>query len=214
MPNATAGSAGGASVSEEETIRERVRQLMGRLLREGHIDTDGVRHVMRAVTGAMPPEGTVNIGQARSDFAGTVRRLDTTLKNSAEGAHHALDVIASRGEAPTNNNLKSALASLAALQQDCLATTSYLAEAARGNLRQELDQLTVHAQNIGAETSARIAAMMNDFVNGVSSLYRDTAAPGLETARTVSVRMALLASGIMAGVADALNDQARRDKSE
>jgi hypothetical protein len=32
MPNATTGSAGGASVSEEEAIRERVRQLMSRLL--------------------------------------------------------------------------------------------------------------------------------------------------------------------------------------
>ena len=213
MPDAETGSAG-PSVYEEEAIRERVRQLMSRLLREGHIDTDGVRDVMRAVTGAMPPEAAVDTGQVRADFASMVGRLDSTLKSSAERAHHALDLIANRGEGPTNNDLKSALASLAQLQQDCLATSNYLAEAARGNLRQELDQLTVHAQNIGAETSARVAAMMNEFVNGVSSLYRDTAPPGLETARTVSVRLTLLASGIMAGVADALNDQARRGKSE
>jgi hypothetical protein len=43
--------------------------------------------------------------------------------------------------------------------------------------------------------------MMGEFASGIG------ATPGLATMRGASVRMALLASGVLAGVADALRDQ-------
>jgi hypothetical protein len=49
--------------------------------------------------------------------------------------------------------------------------------------------------------SARVATMMGEFASGMG------ATPGLGTMRGASVRMALLASGVLAGVADALRDQ-------
>jgi hypothetical protein len=50
--------------------------------------------------------------------------------------------------------------------------------------------------------------MMGEFAKGMG------AAPGLATMRGASVRMALVASGVLAGVADALRDQteAKKDK--
>jgi hypothetical protein len=45
---------------------------------------------------------------------------------------------------------------------------------------------------------------MSEFANRVG----ENAASGLEVARGTSVRMALLASGVLQGVADALRDQA------
>jgi hypothetical protein len=82
-----------------------------------------------------------------------------------------------------------------------MAAANRLAEAMGGNLRREMMELAVHAQNVGVETSARVATMMGEFASGMS------ATPGLATMRGASVRMALLASGVLAGVADALRDQ-------
>ena len=51
---------------------------------------------------------------------------------------------------------------------------------------------------------AGIATSTSEFANRVS----ENAASGLEVARGTSVRMALLASGVLQGVADALRDEA------
>ena len=40
-----------STAEEDQAIRERVRSLMSQLLRQGQIDPEGVKEVMRAVTG-------------------------------------------------------------------------------------------------------------------------------------------------------------------
>jgi len=49
---------------------------------------------------------------------------------------------------------------------------------------------------------------MEEFAGGMG------ATPGLATMRGASVRMALLASGVLAGVADALRDQSEAKKGK
>jgi hypothetical protein len=101
------------------------------------------------------------------------------------------------------------------LQEDCLAAASLVSKRASGkNLRSELNQLSVHAQNVGVEASARAGALMNEFATRITSTYRETAMPSLEAARAFSARMALLTSGIIAGVADALSDQSGSKKEK
>jgi hypothetical protein len=209
MPNATApeGSAETSTGGEDQAIRARMRELTRRLLRDGQIDTEGVRDVMQAVTRGGASETASTAEQVRAELPREARRLDAALAASAAATHRALQLIAERGNDVTDNDIKGALVDLTKLQKDCLATSTYLAAAARGNLRRELDQLVVQAQNVGAESSAQLAATINEFTSGLSTLYRETAAPGLETARGFSVRMALLTSGIIAGVADALSEQ-------
>jgi hypothetical protein len=142
------------------------------------------------------------------EFADAVRRLDAALVVSAEAAHRALETVAIRGKDVTDNDIKGALASLMKLQEDCLAAVTRVSERASGeNLRRELDQLAVHAQNVGVEASARAGALMNEFASRIAGTYRETASPSLEAARAFSARMALLTSGVIAGVADALGDQ-------
>jgi hypothetical protein len=69
-----------------------------------------------------------------------------------------------------------------------------------------MTELAVHAQNIGMEASARVANVVGEFASGM----RATPA----TVRGAGVRMALLASGVLAGVADALRDQSEAKKGK
>jgi hypothetical protein len=71
-----------------------------------------------------------------------------------------------------------------------------------GNLTREITELAVRAQNVGAEASARVVGMVGEFAGGVATV------PGMTAMRDASVRMALLASGVLAGVADALRGRA------
>ena len=136
-----------------------------------------------------------------------MKKLDEALVKSASATHDALQQLAKRGKDFTDNDLKEALVSLRKLEQDYAAATSRIAEAMTGNLRREMMELAAHAQNVGVEASARVASMMGEFAEGVG------ATSGMARIRDASSRMALLASGVLAGVADALRDQSEAKDS-
>jgi hypothetical protein len=194
--------------SEDQAIRQRVKELTSQALRQGRIDPAVARDVFRAVIGRMPANPAVGGAETRELFADAVRGFDETLVRSASAAHDALQQLASRGKDFTDNDLKEALVSLRKLEASYTAAADRVSEAMSGNLRSEMIELAVHAQNVGAAASARVTTMMGDYASGVGTI------PGLATLRGASVRFALLASGVLAGIADALNDQTEAEKGK
>lgn len=193
-------------VNEDEAIRQRVKGLTSQVLQQGRLDPEAVRDVVRTVIGRTPGKTDVGGADAEELFAGAARELDDALMKSASATHSALQLLASRGKDFTDNDLKEALVSLRKLEEDCEAAANRITEAMSGNLRREMTELAVHAQNIGVEASARVANVVGEFASGMR------ATPGLVTVRGAGVRMALLASGVLAGVADALRDQSETKK--
>jgi hypothetical protein len=189
------------SASEEQAIRQRVKGLTSQVLQQGRIDPEAIRDVVRAVIGQAPSDAAASGARPRELLADDVRTLDEALLVSAGAAHTALQQLASRGKDFTDNDLKEALASLRRLEEDYVAAANRVTEAMSSNLRREMTELAAHAQNVGVEASARVANMVGELASGIN------AASGLATVRGASVRMALLASGVLAGVADALRGQ-------
>jgi hypothetical protein len=198
MPEPTTSEAAFPATSEDQAIRERVKELTSQVLQQGRIDPEAVRDIVRAVMGATPGNAAAGGAEERELFADAVRKFDAALMNSASATHEALQRLASRGQDFTDNDLKETLVTLRELELDYTAAASRIAEAMTGNLTREIGELAMRAQNVGAEASARVAGMMGDFAGGVGTV------PGMATIRDTSVRMALLASGVLAGVADAL----------
>ena len=208
MPEPTATARDAAPpLTEDQAIRQRVKELTSQVLQQGRMDPDAVRDVVRAVIGRTPSEMAPSASDARELFAAAVRELDEALMKSAGATHSALQQLALRGKDFTDNDLKEALVSLKKLEEDYVAATNRIAEAMSGNLRRQMTELAAHAQNLGVEASARVATVMGEFASNVTS-------PGLATMRGASARMALLASGLLAGIADALSDQAEAKKTK
>lgn len=196
-PTTSATDAAPAGV-EDQAIREHVKKLTSQILQEGRVDPDAVREVASAVLGRTPGGTAATGAKARDLFAETVRQLDDALVNSASATHGALQQLASRGPDFTDNDLKEALVSLRKLEEDYLAVSNRLAEALSANLRREMTEIAAHAQNLGVEASVRVASMMGEFAGSVG------AGPRLSTMRGASANVAMLASGVLAGIADAL----------
>ena len=207
MPEPTAADAASTVSTEDQMIRERVKGLTSQALQEGRIDPEAVRDIARAVIGGTPGNMGMSGAETRELFVDSVRKLDEALVKSARATHDALQQLATRGKDFTDNDLKEALVSLRNLEQDYAAAASHIAEAMTGNLGREMTELAARAQNVGVEASARVASMMSDFAGGVG------ATSGMAKIRDASVRMALLASGVLAGVADALRDQSEAKNS-
>jgi len=210
-PTSPMENANSPKSADEQAIRERVRELTAQLLAGQKLDTDGVKEVVRAMSGGTikPP---LDDAQSREAFVATLRDLDLQLQASAQAAHAALASLAARGGEFSDNDLKNAFAALQKMQADFVTTASHVADAASGNIQRELLDLALHAQRVGADASVRVAQMMSEFANRMKSSYRERAVPGLETAREYGVNMTLFTSGLLAGVADAMRQQAESRK--
>jgi hypothetical protein len=209
MPEPTTSAADAAPAAvEDQPIRERVKELTSQVLQQGRVDPEAVRDVVSTVLGRTPGSTFVSGAKARELFADAVRQLDDALVKSASATHGALQQLASRGQDFTDNDLKEALVSLRKLEEDYVAVANRLAEAMSANLRREMTELAAHAQNLGVEASVRVASMMGEFASSLG------AGSGLATVRGASARMAIVASGVLAGIADALRDHTEAKKGK
>ena len=209
MPEPTTSASDAAPTTvEDQPIRERVKELTSQVLKQGRVDPEAVKGVVSAVLGQTSGSSEVSGAKAREFFADEVRHLNDALAQSASAAYGALQQLASRGQDFTDNDLKEALVSLRKLEDNYVVVTNRLAEAMSANLRREMTELAAHAQNVGVEASVRVASIMGEFANSIG------APSGLATVRGASARMAMLASGVLAGVADALRDQSEAKKGK
>ncbi len=188
-------------------IRDRVRDLTSQVLKGGHLDPEEVKEVVQAMTPGSSAAAEPQAADARRGLAEAVQGLDEALMRAAEAAHVALRQLGSKGTGFTDNDLKETFARLKELQGAYVATANRVAEAASGNIQRELRELAVHAQQIGVDASARVAAVMTEFASRLTSVSREGASAGFDAARDYGVRMTLLASGVLAGIADALREQ-------
>src|SRR3974390_1433005 len=81
-PAGSAASAPAEAQADELAIRERGRELTTQMLSGGRIDTEGIKEVVRTMSGSVskpPLEGA----QAREAFAEAIRGLDEALHASS-----------------------------------------------------------------------------------------------------------------------------------
>lgn len=211
-PSASAGDSSSVN-SEEQAIRERVRELTAQMLAGGRLDTEGVKEVVRAMSGGAVFKPPLDSAQAREAFVAAISGLDQALQGSAQAAHEALQTLATRGKDFSDNDLKNAFAALQKLQEDYVAAANHIADATTGNIRRELVDLTLHAQRVGADASVRVAQVMSEFASRMSGSYRGQAVPRIEAVREYGANMTLLTSGLLAGFADALRQQSESKKT-
>src|SRR6476646_1717073 len=119
MPEPTT-SAGEAAppLTEDHAIRQRVKGLTSQVLRQGRVDPEAVRDLVRTAIGRPPNTAPAGGAEARELFADAVSELDEALVKSASAAHGALQRLAARGKDFTDNDLKEALVSLRKLGED------------------------------------------------------------------------------------------------
>src|SRR5690349_14735945 len=205
-PTATEGK------PDEQAIRERVRKLTAQVLSGGSLDTEGVKEVVRTLSGGGAAKAPFENAQARDAFVESIRLMDAALQSSSQAAHTALQALVARGKEIGDNDLKKAFAALQTLQQDYVAVTNKIADATTGNLNRELTDLALHAQRVGADMNVRFAQMLSEFANRITA-FRPDAMPGFDSMRQYGANMTLLTSALLGGFADALRQQSENRKA-
>jgi hypothetical protein len=192
------------TVRQGTDIRARVRELTLLALQRQRFDRHGTRDVIRAVSEGIAAGAEKSDADMRGATAEALRGLDQALRTSAEAGHAALNQLASAGRGFSDAEFKTALANLRKLEDDFLDTVGRVADAAGSKVQPELRRALEGARKSGTETGRQVAATMGDFAQKFSAASLDAALAGLETASRAGQQFALVASGILAGLADAL----------
>ena len=184
-----------------EDVTRRVRDLTLDALRNRSFDREGIREVVRAVTEGMAAAAPASGGTLRQAMGQAFRGMDEALTKSVEAGESALRQMVATGRGVADNEVKQALAGLKKIEEDFVDTVSKVATSANERARPELRALVERATHAGTETGKQTAKLMAEFTFS-----------GMELAGQFSVRFAQIASGVLAGMADALEKSAEKRK--
>ena len=174
-------------------IGRRVRALTLESLANRRFDREGIREVVRAVTEGMAAAAPASGGSMRQAMGQAFRGMDEALTKSVEAGHAALRQMVAAGRGISDNEVKQAF----------VATVSQVASSANERVRPELEDLVKRAARAGTDTGRQAAHLMTEF-----------AFAGIELAGEFSARFAKMASGVLAGMADALEKSAAERKKK
>jgi Zn-dependent M16 (insulinase) family peptidase len=178
-------------------VARRVQEVTLEALRNRRFDREGIRDVVRAVSEGMVAAAPASGGTVRQVMGQAFRGMDEALTKSVEAGEKALRQLVSTGRGMADHEVKDALAGLKKIEQDFIETVSKVASSANERVRPELRELVERATRLGTETGKQTAKLMAEFTF-----------TGMELAGQFSVRFAQLASGVLAGMADALEKSA------
>jgi len=184
-------------------VARRVQEVTLEALRNRRFDREGIRDVVRAVSEGMAAAAPASGGTVRQVMGQAFRGMDEALTKSVEAGEKALRQLVSTGRGMADHEVKDALAGLKKIEQDFIDTVSKVASSANERVRPELRELVERATKLGTETGRQTAKMMAEFTF-----------TGMELAGQFSVRFAQMASGVLAGMADALEKSAAEKRKQ
>src|SRR5687767_2326368 len=184
-----------------EDVARRFRDLTLDALKNRRFDREGIRDTVRAVTEGMANAAPASGGTVRQAMGQAFRGMDEALTKSVQAGEQALRQMVATGRSLNDNEDKQALAGLKKIEEDFVATVSQVASSANQRAAPELRALVERATKAGTETGRQTAKLMAEFTM-----------TGMELAGQFSVRFAQMASGVLAGMADALEKSAEKHK--
>lgn len=192
------------AVQDELDIRERVRAITMRALTERSLDKEGIQAVVRSVSSGVIEGLDFNREHAGAVLKEAVSGMDEALGKSAEAARLATQEALGRTGEFADSEFKNALEQLKGLEQNFVDTLSTVAEQTSRFAGDSFKDLVTHLKRNGTDTG--IAAK-----SAVSSLQEELAKVGkvgldsaMTTGKQVGTQIAQIASGILAGMAEAL----------
>jgi hypothetical protein len=191
-------------------IRARIHDVTLVALTSRRFDRHGMRDVVRAVTSGMAIGAENSRTDLRNALAEAFRGMDEAITRSADASRVALRQLVATGRDLSENDVRQALATMKRLEDDFLSTAANAAESAGEKVRPELERLLDTARRNGTDTGRVAASTFTELAQRFSVASLDMALASVELATEVGSRFALIASGILGGIADALA-QPRRD---
>jgi len=202
-----------AAMGEEQGLRERVRALVMRALAQRQWDSAEIRAEIREVA-RLSLSGMGEGMGARGEQTGAALReavhgLDEAVGRSVYALRMALDETRSQGQHFAETDLRAMADQLTDLEADLLATLKQGADRSQGWFKDNLHALHGHLSKNGTDTGMQVKDTLDVLHNRLASAANGAGSALREQATEGRTRLFAVASGILHGLADSL-DQLRK----
>ncbi len=202
------------AVESAEDVQEKVRRLTVEALAEGKLDPREIRSVIKAVvegaSGGIEKHG----GRARQALEEAMRGLEEGLIKAAEASKLALEEAASRAGEFAEQDVKQAFDQLVELEKMYVETLAEVARQGSRQANQILDDLATHARNSGTAIGEYMTEVMTTLPRKLQEAGEWGLKASIETTRSAGAQLASIASGFLAGIAEALEKQSKKLKQD
>jgi len=188
------------AVEQGDDLRDQVYALTLEALREGHLDKERVRAVVRAVTEGVSEAAERTGRPVNEALREAVAGMDAALVKAAEAVKLALEEAASHLEEFSQQDLRRALDELDSVENVMLDTLSEVGTKAGATVRTVIEDLVRHARHSGTAVGQYVAGVREAIGNGLRQALHE----GVDAARVAARSLAALAAGFFAGIADGL----------
>ena len=210
MSNEQIRQAASASLAGGEQIRDRVRELTLQALQSRKLDLAAMGEVLKSLTEGISLGAEKRGQDVKHALSEAFAGMDQAMSKAAQASSLALKELASRGRELSDSELKQGLERMRQMEAGFLDTVRHVSQSTGSAVKGEWQELMTHAQRAGTDTGRVISQTAREVSARMGASMSDGAIAGVEAARQFGERFAALASGILAGMSEALRDKDRK----
>ena len=197
------------AASSAEDIRAEVRRLVTDALLKREADPKAIKSVMQATV-----EGVgQGLGQRAGDVGGALQEamtgMDEAVAKSVYAVQMAVEEAWGQGRQFADEDLREAYAAVKNLEDDLMATLKQTGDKAQGTLKTEFENLRAHLARTGTDTGSQVKTVVKTLNDRFTAAAAGSAGEAKEAAREAAGRLAAVTSGVLRGLADALDQKVR-----
>ena len=195
------------AVKQGENVRTTVRDLTLKALQARELSLGQIKQVLKSVTAG------VNLGAAdakidvEKTLTAALAGMDDALLKAARASQVALQQLSRSGEDFEQSQMKTALNELQRLEDEFLKTVQEASEGAETQVKSHWAAVLRNTRTGGTETGAQIAATIQQYTTQAQAAMRAQREAGLKTAHLLTQNFATLASGVLIGMTEAMQQQ-------
>ena len=192
------------SVKQGENLRVAVREVTLNALRGRELTVDQVKRVVKNVT-----EG-VNLGAATGKvnadkvLGEALSGMDEAVLKVVQANHLALQQLSAQGQSLRDSHLKKALDDLERLEDEFLGAVKDATRKGSKQLRDQWSVVLSRTESAGTATQTQIEQTLEQFGDQMTKAVRQQRRIALKASEAMAENFATLASGILIGLTEGL----------
>jgi hypothetical protein len=202
------------SVKQGENLRSAVRELTLGALRSRELTLGEIKRVVRSVTegvSAGAASSKLDPGDVLSD---ALAGMDEAVLKAVQANHLALQQLAAQGQSLRDSQMKKALDELERLEDEFLATVKDATKKASKQLKEPWAAVLQRTETQGTRTADQIEATMEEFGSRMHEAVKQQRRTALRAAEVMAENFTTLASGILIGMTEGLQQGTRKPKGK
>jgi DNA-binding protein YbaB len=195
------------TVLQSDDIEQDIRHLVVQTLNEGKFSPEAIKQTLQDVLTGATEGASQQLEKNTEALEQVVSGIDAALSQVAGASKLAIEEASSNLQDFSDHDLKRALTDLQDLESLFLDTLSDVANKGQETTKATLTRLLEHLQNSGSSVGDSVTKILSALHHDLSKGGRLEKIQAAEMAKTASVSFIRMASGMLAGIADSLENK-------